>query len=119
MSEPLIQVSALVPAAPEAVVDLLLDRVAEPAQERGGEVSIDRNRHQVVVWGEWWYRGGYTVDPDPAGSRITHQVDNAAREARWAVPLANRLFIGFHRRTEESFAALVDGIGEEAARLPY
>jgi hypothetical protein len=54
------------------------------------------------------------VQPGPAGSRIIHRVYHVARQMRWAVPLANRFFIGFRRRTEECFTAFIEQIAREA-----
>lgn len=57
----------------------------------------------VVPAPAWWYRGEYTVEEDPAGVRVTHRVYNVATWSRWAVPLANRFFVGFAERVAEGF----------------
>ena len=53
--------------------------------------------------GGWWYRGEYALAPDPHGTRVTHRVFNVAEASRWAVPLANRFFIGFEKQTRAQF----------------
>ncbi|MEU7899768.1 hypothetical protein AB0B45_43835 [Nonomuraea sp. NPDC049152] len=60
----------------------------------GGELA-----HQ----GGWWYRGEWSVAPHPRGSLVVHRVFNVADRLRWAVPLANRFFIGFDEATREAF----------------
>ncbi|MFD7660895.1 hypothetical protein ACFV4N_43575, partial [Actinosynnema sp. NPDC059797] len=86
MRDPLVEVSATVPATADAVPAGLLTALG------GGRVEVDRSRRVVTVQGGWWYRGEYLVDPVGGGARLTHRVRNVARRGRWAVPLANRLF---------------------------
>ncbi|GAA0925602.1 hypothetical protein [Nonomuraea longicatena] len=50
----------------------------------------------------------------PSGSRLTHSVYNVAQRMRWAVPLANRFFVGFGDRTRDGFA---EGLRDLAAEL--
>jgi hypothetical protein len=65
-------------------------------------LDVDRPRRTVGVEGHWWYRGEYTFDPDQAATRLTHRVLNVAKRGRWAVPLANRLFIGYHESVRQA-----------------
>ncbi|MEV4159175.1 hypothetical protein [Nonomuraea dietziae] len=60
----------------------------------GGELT-----HQ----GGWWYRGEWSVEPHPRGAMVVHRVYNVAAWMRWAVPLANRFFIGYEKATREAF----------------
>lgn len=100
---PMIELTAVVAAAPDAVLLRLVEVVREAG---GGRVEVDHDRRLVAVQGGWWYRGEYQADPADGGTRLTHRVRNVASRARWAVPLANRLFIGYRARTEQNFAAL-------------
>ncbi|PZG11519.1 hypothetical protein [Nonomuraea aridisoli] len=59
--------------------------------------------HTIAYQGGWWYRGEWSVEPDPAGTRVVHRVYNVAQWMRWGVPLANRFFIGFADRTRAAF----------------
>jgi hypothetical protein len=67
-----------------------------PDEEGGataGHVTLkaDTARRSIAIEGRWWYRGVFTVDPDPAGSRVRYEVYNAASLAtRWMVPLVAR-----------------------------
>ncbi|MEV0382979.1 hypothetical protein [Nonomuraea sp. NPDC050643] len=70
--------------------------------------------HTLAYQGGWWYRGEWSVFPDPEGTRVVHSVYNVAEWARWGVPLANRFFIGFAATTRASFAA---GLTRIADRL--
>src|SRR6266567_1317160 len=36
-------------------------------------LEVDKNRHQVAVQGEWWYRGVYTLTPHTRGSLLVDQ----------------------------------------------
>jgi hypothetical protein len=103
MKDPMIEMSATVPAPPDSVLAQVIDVV----RDAGGRVEVDHDRRLVAVQGGWWYRGEYQVDPTGDGARLTHRVRNIASRARWAVPLANRLFIGFRAKTEQNFAAFV------------
>ncbi|MFI7615539.1 hypothetical protein ACIBP6_30370 [Nonomuraea terrae] len=59
--------------------------------------------HTIAYQGGWWYRGEWSVEPDPEGTRVVHRVYDVARWMRWGVPLANRFFIGFADRTRAAF----------------
>jgi hypothetical protein len=100
----MVEVSGVV-AAP---ADVVVDRVFEYFDSRRGAhypaVEIDPPARTVAIQGGWWYRGEYTVDDHPGGSRVTHRVYNVATWMRWGVPLANRLFIGFRPKVEAGFA---------------
>ncbi|OXM62960.1 hypothetical protein [Amycolatopsis vastitatis] len=97
-------------------------------------MDVDRERGFLAVQGGWWYRAEYRVTPDvtpdPAarncrcppvawktgaarsgGARIEYRVLNVASRARWAVPLANRFFIGFRARTAVAFARMLEELG--------
>jgi hypothetical protein len=79
-----------------------------------GTVEVDRDAGTFAVQGGWWYRGEYTVEPDPAGARVTHRVYNVAGAlSRWMVPLANRGFIGFGDATERELRQLTSRIQAE------
>ena len=100
----MIEMTAAVPAPPDTVLARVIDVVRAAA---GGRIEVDHDRRLVAVQGGWWYRGEYQVDPTDDGSQLTHRVRNIASRARWAVPLANRLFIGYRAKTEQNFAAFV------------
>ena len=97
----LVEVSGVV-RAPVAEV---FTRLAETlrAQPYNPGFEMDTERRFLAQQGGWWYRGEYTVEEDPAGARVTHRVYNVATWSRWAVPLANRFFVGFADRVGESF----------------
>ena len=61
--------------------------------------------------GGWWYRGEYELTPELAGTRVTHRVFNVAKASRWAVPLANRFFIGFETADPRGVRAGLRGAG--------
>ena len=100
----MIEVTATVSASPDSVLAQVIDVVRGAG---GGRIEVDRDRRLVAVQGDWWYRGEYQVDPAGDGARLTHRVRNVARRGRWAVPLANGLFIGYRAKTEGNFAAFV------------
>ena len=100
MRDVLVEVSAEVPVPP----DVVLARVIAVMP---GATEIDRERRLVALQGGWWYRGEYLVTPTATGSTVTHRVRNVAERGRWAVPLANRMFIGYRERTERNFAEFI------------
>ena len=88
----LYEVSGIVAAPPEAVAPLL------PRTVQGG----------------WWYRGEHLALPHPEGTRYVHRVYNVAQWWRWGVPLANRLFVGYHEKLR---AGMRVGLAELGTRL--
>jgi hypothetical protein len=107
----LLELRAVVEASPKRVADLLLDvrpggrsPIAvhgEPDSPEGDEfivtqdgskitVRVDRAARSVAEQGEWWYRGVTTVEPDPRGSQVVHQIFNVAPGNRWAVRFVSR-----------------------------
>ncbi|MFD6067403.1 hypothetical protein [Amycolatopsis lurida] len=97
----LVEVSGAVPAPVAEVFTRLAETLRAQPYNPGFE--IDAERHFLAQQGGWWYRGEYTVEEDPAGARVTHRVYNVATWSRWAVPLANRFFVGFAERVREGF----------------
>ncbi|MEU4744971.1 hypothetical protein AB0G02_31530, partial [Actinosynnema sp. NPDC023658] len=113
MRRVLVEVSATVPVPPDAV----LARVERVVREAGGgRIEVDAERRTVSVQGGWWYRGEYEVQAVAGGARLTHRVRNVAPRGAWAVPLANRLFLGYRARAERGFAEFVAGLA--ASRPP-
>ena len=141
MRTPLVECAGLVEASLDRVTDLVLtvregevgqdnawlfqdgseqatvtggpDRFSFEAPGHSGTIEVDRDQRMIAFQGGWWYRGVYRLEPDTAGTRIVHRVYNAATRARWGVPLANKLFIGFDDQTRASFARTLAGIGAE------
>ncbi|CCH31560.1 hypothetical protein ABZ816_04690 [Actinosynnema sp. NPDC047251] len=65
------------------------------------------------VQGGWWYRGEFVTEPHPRGTRVVHRVHNVATRGRWAVPLANRLFIGYRANLARGLTARLAEIAAE------
>ena len=107
----LLELRAVVEAGPDVVADLLLDvrpGGRSPLAVRGevdtpdGDefsvtlqgsritVTVDRAARSVSEQGEWWYRGVTTVEPDPRGSQVVHQIFDVAPGNRWAVRFVSR-----------------------------
>jgi hypothetical protein len=107
----LLELRGVVETAPDVVADLLLD--VRPGgrsplapggtveSENGNEivlvldgsrmtVTVDRAARSVVLQGEWWYRGVTSVQPDPRGAQVVHQIFNVASGNRWAVRFVSR-----------------------------
>lgn len=66
------------------------------------------------VQGGWWYRGEYAAEDHPLGTRVVHRVFNVAERGAWAVPLANRLFLGYRANLDRG---LTTRLAEIAAEL--
>lgn len=73
-------------------------------------VDVDRATNTIGIQGHWWYRGTFTVVAEPPGTRVVHRVYNAADRMRWAVPLANRFFVGYQAQLQKSVDALGDAL---------
>jgi hypothetical protein len=65
-------------------------------------VDVNRTTNTIGMQGHWWYRGEYSLVAEPPGCRVTYRVFNVAPRGRWAVPLANRLFIGYQATVQKS-----------------
>lgn len=79
----------------------------------GHTMTVEVTEQTFAAQGGWWYRGEYAVEPHREGTLLTHRVFNAAPRSRWVVPLANRFFIGFDRKTRDGFAERLGEIGRE------
>jgi hypothetical protein len=78
-------------AEPDAVFDVLLEKLAA-GDENGEHVLADPRERFIVVQGDWWYRGEYRVLPeeDEPGTRLEHEIFNVAQIAHWAGALTGR-----------------------------
>ncbi|QFG20993.1 hypothetical protein [Actinomadura sp. WMMB 499] len=122
---PLVEAAGIVAAPADRVWTALADELL-PDGVRGGRFKVeDAPGHTSTVevagrtiafQGGWWYRGEWSVEPHPDGARLVHRVFNVARATRWAVPLANRMFVGFADSTRASFAERLDRIGRRLGR---
>lgn len=74
--------------------------------EARAHVDIDYRPGTVGIQGRWWYRG--EISAAAAGDRttLTYRVYNIARRSAWAVPLANRLFIGYRKTVSDGVTGL-------------
>jgi hypothetical protein len=122
----LLELSAVVEAAPERVAEVLLD--VRPGGRSpvvtGGEgdefvitdrgsrvtVTVDRPARSVSQQGEWWFRGVTSVEPDPRGSRVVHRIFNVAQGRGWAVRFVSR---GPLNAAPAAFAETVRSLGEQ------
>ncbi|MBT2226496.1 hypothetical protein [Nonomuraea sp. NEAU-A123] len=79
----------------------------------GHTLTVEVTDRSIAYQGGWWYRGEWSHSGHPQGTLVVHQVYNVAKRLRWAVPLANRFFIGFDEATREGFAKGLARIGED------
>jgi len=76
-------------------------------------VEVVGERTTYAVQGGWWYRGEYAIEPSGTGrTRFTHRVYNVAQWMRWAVPLANKGFVGFRETTRRGIEEQLRRLGE-------
>ena len=80
-------------------------------------VDVDHRDGAVGFQGHWWYRGEISAAAGAGGrTEVTYRVYNiAARGSGWAVPLANRLFIGYRDKVRRSAEGLARAIETELA----
>lgn len=89
-----------------------------PVSDQAAYVDIDRAPGRFGIQGHWWYRGEWTVDESPDGVRIVYRVLNIARSHRWAVPLANRMFVGYRRAMQAGLDQLAQRIDQQLSGAP-
>jgi hypothetical protein len=127
----LLELRGVVEAAPDAVAEILLDvrpggrsPLAPIGTVESGEgdelvvtqdgsritVTVDRTARSVTLQGEWWYRGVTSVQPDPHGARVIHQIFNVAPGQRWAVRFVSR---GPLNAAPAAFATIIKKLGEQ------
>ncbi|WP_219510123.1 hypothetical protein [Nonomuraea ceibae] len=80
----------------------------------GHTTTVEVRDRTLAFQGGWWYRGEWSVEPHPQGALLVHRVFNVARVARWAVPPANRMFVGFAAATRTAF---LDALARTGRRL--
>jgi hypothetical protein len=114
----LFEASAPVHAPPAAVRGLIEDGWVLGAFFRGtpdalSYVDVDHRDGVVGFQGHWWYRGEISAAPDPGSSErtiLTYRVFNVAKRGAWAVPLANRMFIGYDRTVRDGVTGLAEAV---------
>ncbi|GAA1941823.1 hypothetical protein GCM10009738_13980 [Kitasatospora viridis] len=108
----MIALTDTVDAPVDRVLDLIADRYGPAVGLDPSRVEVDREHGRIAYQGGWWYRGEYEVTEEAGHTRVTHRVLNVAgRGSRWAVPLANKFFIGFRDRTTAGFRELLREAG--------
>src|SRR2546421_345676 len=80
--------TALVEAPAERVWELLISTIGDTAVD-DRHVRIDRSARRLVVEGDWWFRGVYSVEPHERGTLVVCRVYDIARTARLLVPVNN------------------------------
>lgn len=89
------------------------DRYTYQADGHSGTIELDHAQRMIAYQGGWWYRAEYALAPADASTRIVHRVYNAATRSRWAVPLVNRMFLGFPEKVRARFSETLSRIGAE------
>ncbi|MCA2229057.1 hypothetical protein [Nonomuraea aurantiaca] len=121
----LVEVSGVVEAPPERVREALIDRDTlidrKSMVDREGRFTVEYHPghtmtvevtdRSIAYQGGWWYRAEWSLTGHPQGTLVVHRVYNIAERMRWAVPLANRFFMGFDEATREGFAEGLAQIG--------
>ena len=106
----LFEASATVQAPVDRVRALIDDGWAVRAflgsDEAAAYVDIDHRPGVAGLQGHWWYRGEISAAPAGAATTLTYRVFSIARRAAWAVPLANRFFIGYDRTVQDAVTGL-------------
>jgi hypothetical protein len=105
----LVDVAGVIEAPVDKVWPLL--RRAVPFTEENGTTAA----HQ----GGWWYRGEWSAHAEGNRTLVTHRVYNVAPAMRWAVPLANRFFVGFAAKTRNGFEHTVTEISQQLGTSGY
>ncbi|WP_113700758.1 hypothetical protein [Nonomuraea lactucae] len=78
-------------------------------------VDVDHREGVVGFQGHWWYRGELSASASEGRTVITYRVFNIARRGAWAVPLANRFFIGYDRAVRQAARGVAEAIERHLA----
>ena len=108
-------------AAVQRLIDdeWVLDAMLGPGPERRRYVDVDHRDGAVGLQGHWWYRGEIRAAAGAGGrTEVTYRVYNIAGRSAWAVPLANKLFIGYRRTVRERADGLARAIETHLGEKP-
>ncbi|NUR83740.1 MAG: hypothetical protein HOY71_06595 [Nonomuraea sp.] len=111
MKKQLAEESGVVGAPVEEVWRVLLKDLGDTWAHHPGPTK-ESDGYWVAYQGGWWYRCEWSAAAHPEGTLVVQRVFNVAEWGAWAVPLANKFFIGFERNNREGFAAGLARIGE-------
>lgn len=78
-------------------------------------LDVDHRDGVVGFQGHWWYRGELSASEVAGRTVVMYRVYNIAGRGAWAVPLANRMFVGYRRRVQEGAAGLARAIERHLA----
>jgi hypothetical protein len=89
----------------------VIDQIVGP----GGReyVDVDHGNGVAGVQGHWWYRGEITAAESGGRTVVSYSIYNIASRAAWAVPLANKLFIGYQKTVDAAAAGIAAAIERE------
>ena len=122
--KPIFEVSAGVHAPADAVRGLFdndwilktalgrMDGSTSTTEAIENYADIERTPGGFNMQGHWWYRGEWFIDDEASQTRLVHRVFNIANSYRWAVPLANKLFIGYRADLQQGIDQLAQAIDE-------
>jgi hypothetical protein len=71
-------------------------------------VTIDTSKHQLIMQGEWWYRGVYTFIEEKDHTKIIYEVFNIAPTARWVAALMILPEKGTHEKNFQDFVRRIE-----------
>jgi hypothetical protein len=109
----LFEASAPVRAAVQQIRGLIDDEwvIDVMIGARRSYLDVDHRDGVVGFQGHWWYRGEIDASESGGTTVVTYRVYNIApRGTAWAVPLANRLFIGYGRTVRQGAAGLAQAL---------
>ncbi|MFI5954504.1 hypothetical protein [Cryptosporangium sp. NPDC051539] len=78
-------------------------------------IDVDHRDGVVGFQGHWWYRGELSATPENGTTLLTYRVYNIASRMAWAVPLANKMFIGYDKEVRAGAVGLARAIEEHLA----
>jgi hypothetical protein len=76
-------------------------------------VTLDKANHKIIIQGEWWYRGIYSLYQQGGKSLIKLDVYNVAEKQRW---IASLMILPEKHKHKGNFAKLVADLETEFKR---
>lgn len=77
-------------------------------------ITINADNHQLIVQGEWWYKGVYSLLPMGGQTLIKLEIFNHAKRYRWAASL---MILMDTKNHEQKFVALISELESEIKRI--
>jgi hypothetical protein len=98
------------------VLEAFLASSGQPADNN--YIDVDQQPGVVGFQGHWWYRGEISAETVEGRTMLRYRVWNIAERGAWAVPLANKFFVGYQAKVQQSTQELAHAVNNQLSGGP-